>query len=137
MESSITAVGHQNILATHKSTIELTKEDFLTHTGDCIIGVRADKACADLPDRFKELLKLGRKVKITLECGGLKEVITARGDPRLTFESPTAMIIRKSDFVCGRTLCVRADKAAADLNRKLIEELKKGGRLTAALEVLE
>ena len=47
------------------------------------------------------------------------------------------MIIRKSDYVCGRTLAVRADKAAADLNRNLIEEMKKGGQLTATLKILD
>ena len=134
---SISSFGHPNISATHKTTIELTREDFLTHTGDCIIGVKADKACADLPKKFKELLKLGRRLRITLECNGFKETITARGDPRLTFTDEHRMIIRKSDFVCGKTLCVRADKAAADLNRDLIEELKKGGRLSATLEVLD
>jgi uncharacterized protein len=133
----IIALGHKNILSTHKTTTELTKEDFLTHTGDCIIGVNADKACVDLPEKYKELLKLGRKVRLTLECNGFKDVITARGDPRLTLESRVSLVIRKSDFVCGRTLCVRADKAAADLDRGLIEELKKGGRLTATLEVLD
>jgi hypothetical protein len=131
----VKALGHPNILATHKTTIEIIEEDFLTREGDCIIGVRADKGLADLDEGFKELLRLGRKITITLECNGFKEVVRARGDPRLTFESPTSMIIRKSDYVCGRTLCVRADKAAADLDRRLIEELKKGGRLTATLEV--
>jgi hypothetical protein len=133
---SILAFGHHNVSATHRTTIELTKEDFLTHTGDCIIGVRGDKACSDLPEKFKELLKLGRKVKITLECNGFKDIITARGDPRLTLESPTSLVIRKSDYVCGRTLAVRADKAAADLDRKLIESLRNGGRLVTKLEFL-
>jgi hypothetical protein len=39
----INAVGHPNVLATHEKTIEITKEDFLTPTGDCIIGINADK----------------------------------------------------------------------------------------------
>jgi len=133
--SLIRAFGHPNILATHRTTIEITKERPLTQEGDCIIGVGADKGLADLDEGFKELLKLGRKIVITLECNGFKEVVRARGDPRLTFESQTSMIIRKSDYACGRTLCVHADKAAADLDRRLVEELKKGGLLTATLEV--
>lgn len=135
IDTIVKAFGHRNLLATHKTTIELTREDFLTKEGDCIIGVRADKAAANLDKRFKELLKLGKKITVTLECNGFKDKVTAYGDPRLTFTDRTSMIIRKSDYACGRTLAVRADKAAADLNRNLIEELKKGGRLTATLEV--
>ena len=34
------------------------------------------------------------------------------------------MVIRKSDYVCERTLAVGADKAANDLSRALVEKLK-------------
>ena len=34
------------------------------------------------------------------------------------------MIIRKSDYTCPRTLMINANKAAKDLSRELIEELK-------------
>ena len=134
--SRIIAYGHPNILAAHKTTIELTREDFLNKTGDCIIGVRADTSLADLDNGFKELLRRGKRIRISLECNGLKDVITARGDPRLTFKDKTSMVIRKSDYICDRTLCVRADKAAKDLDRNLIEELRKGGELHADLEIL-
>lgn len=132
----ISASGHPNILATHKTTIEWTREAFLNTTGDCIIGIKADKGLKDIDEGLKEHLKLAKKIRITLECGGLKDFILARGDPRLTFESPTTMIVRKSDYVCDRTLAVKADKAAADLDRKLVEELKKGGTLKITLEAV-
>lgn len=136
MKIQITAYGHPNVLATHEKTIELTRQDFLNLTGDCIVGIRADKSLADLGDGFKESLKLGKKVNILLECNGVKDVMTARGDPRLTFTDRTSMVIRKSSYVCGRTLAVRANKAAIDLDRKLIEELRKGGVLHVDLEAL-
>jgi len=134
--SRIIAYGHPNILAAHRTTIELTREDFLNKTGDCIIGVRADKSLADLDNGFKEFLKQGKRIRISLECNGVTDKIIARGDPRLTFKDKTSMVIRKSDYVCGRTLCVRADKAAKDLDRRLVEELKKGGELHVDLEIL-
>jgi len=137
MNLKIVSSGHLNLSATHKTTLEWTTEDFLNKTGHCIVGIKADKSFADLPKQFKELLKQGKELKITLECGGFKDVVTGYGDPRLTFIDPHCMIIRKSDYVCGRTLAVCADKAAADLNRNLIEEMKKGGQLTATLKILD
>ncbi|HIP75502.1 MAG TPA: DUF371 domain-containing protein, partial [Thermococcus paralvinellae] len=43
MREIIHCYGHENIKATHKSTLEITKEDFLTPRGDCIICIKADK----------------------------------------------------------------------------------------------
>jgi hypothetical protein len=34
------------------------------------------------------------------------------------------MVIRKSDYVCNRTLAVRADKAAKDFSRTLAKKLQ-------------
>ena len=42
MSYSFTAYGHKNILATHKTTIEFTKDKELSLKGNCIVGVRAD-----------------------------------------------------------------------------------------------
>ena len=41
---TLEAYGHRNIRATHRSTFELTKDDYLTHRGDCIIVLRLLKA---------------------------------------------------------------------------------------------
>jgi len=49
--------------------------------------------------------------------------VKARGSPRLLFTHATDLVVRKSDYVCGRTLAIRADKAAKDLSRKLIEKI--------------
>ena len=37
---------------------------------------------------------------------------------------PTDMVVRKSGYICGRTLAINADKAACDLSRALVEKLK-------------
>ena len=52
----IFAQGHENILGTHKTTLEFTKDKHLTKKGDCIVAVAADKALADLSAEFKENL---------------------------------------------------------------------------------
>jgi len=134
----IFARGHENIQATHKTTFEITKEPILTKRGDCIIAVEAMKGAADLPLEFKEAArKKGARITITIEAGELKEVVRVRGSPRLLFTHPTDLVVRKSDYVCGRTLAIGADKAASDLSRKLIEKIQDSSqriRITLAVE---
>jgi len=117
--------GHENIQATHKTTLEFTKETHLSKKGDCIVTVAADKALADLTAEFKEKLrKPHAKLTITIEVDGISEQVNARGSPQLILTHLTDMVIRKSDYVCSRTLAVHADKAAQDLSRDFVEKLK-------------
>ncbi len=117
--------GHKNIQATHKTTFELTKDGGLSKKGDCIVSVGGDKALADLTSEFKEKLRKPQsKLIITIEADGITDSVIAKGSPRLILTHPTDMVIRKSDYVCSRTLAVHADKAAQDLSRDLVEKLK-------------
>jgi hypothetical protein len=121
----IFAYGHENIQATHKSTLEITKEAELSKKGDCIIAVSADKGIADLSLEFKESLrKKNAKITMLVEAGELVEVVNAFGSPRLILTHPTDMVVRKSSYVCSRTLAIQADKVAWDLSRKLVEKLR-------------
>nr|NIU39005.1 DUF371 domain-containing protein [Candidatus Bathyarchaeota archaeon] len=122
---AIFAHGHENIQATHETTLEITKEPTLTKRGDCIIAVEATNGAADLPLEFKEAArKKGAQITITIEAGELKEIVRAKGSPRLLFTHPTDLVVRKTDYVCGRTLAIAADKAASDLSRKLVEKIQ-------------
>ena len=122
---AIVGYGHKNIQATHKTTFEFTKDTHLSKKGDCIVAVAADKALADLSAEFKEkLLKPHAKLVILIEAGGIIEQVNAHGSPRLILTHPTDMVVRKSDYVCSRTLAVHADKAAQDLPKALVEKLK-------------
>jgi hypothetical protein len=121
----IDAFGHENILSTHKTTFEITKETHLTKRGNCIIAVKATKGATDLSNEFKRAArKENVKMTITIEADVVKEVVNAQGSPHLLFTHPTDLVIRKSDYVCGRTLAVKADKASCDFSRQLIEKLK-------------
>jgi len=121
----ITARGHENIQGTHKTTFEFTKDLELTKRGDCIIAVSADKAVVDLNPSFKEALrKENARLSILIAAGEVRELVRASGSRRLRLTHPTDMVIRKSEFVCDRTLAIRADKAASDLSRDLVEKLK-------------
>ena len=134
----IFARGHENIQAAHRTTFEITKEPILTKRGDCIIAVEATKGAADLPFEFKEAArKKGAQITITIEAGELREIVRTKGSPRLLFTHPMDLVVRKTDYVCGRTVAIRADKAASDLSRKLVEKIKDSNqriRITLAVE---
>jgi hypothetical protein len=121
----IFAQGHKNIRATHKTTLEFTTDRHLTKKGDCIIALAANKASADLSAAFKKNLRNSQAHLILLiEAGGISEQVEAQGDSKLILANSTDMVIRKSGYICNRTLAVHADKAAQDLSRNLVEKLK-------------
>ena len=121
----IRARGHQNVRSTNKTTFEITKEAFLTKRGDCILAVSATKGASELHTKFRETARnQNARITIIIEADAEKEVVEAWGSPLLTFTHPTDLVVRKSDYVCGRTLAIRADKAACDLSRRLVERLQ-------------
>jgi hypothetical protein len=122
---NIVAFGHENIQAVHPSTLMFTKEKHLSKTGDCVVGVAADKAVADLNQTFKDAFrKPNAKLTIIIEVGGLSEQINASCSPKLILTHPTDIVIRKSEYISDRTLAIRADKSSNDLPRELVEKLK-------------
>jgi len=121
----IDAYGHGNILSTHEKTLEITRESILTKRGDCVIATRASKGAADLHSEFKKAARReGARITINIEADDVRETVRAFGSRRLSFTHPTDVVVRKSDFVCGRTIAIKADKAAADLSKKLVEKLQ-------------
>jgi len=125
LKEIILAKGHENILAVHPTTLEFTKADSLSRRGDCVIAVSADKAMPDLSAEFKERLSRENSLlNILIAAGGIVETVNASGSTHLMLAHPTEMVVRKSSYVCCRTLAVQADKAAANLSRDLIRKLK-------------
>jgi hypothetical protein len=124
-KENIVAFGHENIQASHKTTLMFTKEKHASNTGDCIAAVTADKALLDLTQTFKDnLRKSNAKLTIIIEAGGFVEQINASGSPKLILTHPTDMVIRKSSYISDRTLAIDADKSSNDLSRELVEKLK-------------
>jgi hypothetical protein len=117
--------GHPLIKATHRTTLEITKEEGLSSRGDCIIGVKANKSCWDLDSRLKMLMSNEIPVRITIQVGNLSFDINAMGNPSLTLTDKKDVVIRKSDYICSRTLAIRSDKAAIDVPRCMILMLKR------------
>jgi hypothetical protein len=121
----VLAHGHENIQATHPSTLMFTKEKHVSKTGDCIIAVAADKAVADLSRELREKLKKpNAKLTIKIEADGLTQQINASGSSKLVLTNHTDMVIRRGDYVSDRTLAIHADKSSNDLPREFVEKLK-------------
>ena len=128
MYEEIRFYGHKNVRALHRNTLEITKDEHISVRGDCIIGVRADKACMDIDDRLKDMLRRSAKLMIRIIVGNSEWCIGCRGDPRLILTDERSMVIRRSDYVCPRTLAVRCDAAASDMPRDMVDMLKQGSQ---------
>jgi hypothetical protein len=122
MEILITAAGHKNVMAKHRTTIEITKECHLTPAGDCIVAVAASKGFLDITEDEKEVLRRGR-VTVEISCGTSSWSVSGRGSPSLEMTHPTDMVIRKSAYCCPRTLMIHADSAACDMPKELVAAL--------------
>lgn len=121
----LTARGHESILATHRSTFEITTDAHLTQRGNCVVAVAADKGVRELSDELKRVLrKTSSKLTIVLQAGQEREVVEASGTPELALSHPRDIVVRKSSFVCNRTLAVKANKVAKDFSRKFVKQLR-------------
>ena len=133
------ACGHPNIMATHPTTLEITKEVSLTKMGNCIVAVDATKGLIDLSQDFKNACMNDRsRILVELHVASMVERVAGRGSHLLTLEDEEELVIRKSTYVSNRTLMINADKAASDLRRQFIQRLKSTSadvyvRLTACL----
>ncbi len=117
--------GHANIRSLHPKTIEITTEPHLTVNGDCIIGVRASSGCNDLPEKMKTLLRDSKStVRCSIRVKDFSFKITGRGDERLALTNPHDIVIRKSSFVCPRTLATNCDAASDQVPRDMVRALQ-------------
>lgn len=125
MQYEINFSGHINVTSLHQKTIEITKEKSLGPNGDCIIGVNASAGCNDIPQNIKKLLKNpDSKVTITITVGSSSFEILGSGHSELLLTDPDDIVIRKSDFICPRTLAIKCNYAADSIPRNLINNLK-------------
>jgi uncharacterized protein len=126
VQDEIIFYGHPNVRSTHKKTIEITKAPTLSLKGDCILGVNANKACRDLNPTLKRLLQQADLVvKIEIEVRDLSFAIDARSNSRLSLLNHHDIVIRKSDFVCPRTVAITCNKASSDIPSDIVQLLRK------------
>lgn len=132
----VKARGHKLVKATHRSTLEITRDSYLTERGDCIIGIMADKAAFNLSHSVKSALcKPHSRLLMLLYSNGTIDYILAEGAPDLSFEDRRRIVVRKSSYVEPSTIAINASKSARDLDRELVESLKRGNELLAFLVV--
>jgi hypothetical protein len=132
---TIHAKGHRNVLATHKTTLQITKEDHISKRADCIVAVSSDKSLRDLASDIRTALSTNAaRIRLTIKAGHMSEVITGFGSAALSLSDSDDMVVRKSGFVSGRTLMIGADKAARDLDRAFVDKLKTSEDITITIE---
>ena len=120
MKFKFNCYGHENILSTHRNTLEFTKDDFLTKTGDCIIGINADFDYNALVNFVKDYN--GRIIDAKIYVGSFTDNFSFQLNQ--DFSDEREIVIRKSEFKSERTLGNCATKAAIDINRELVSRLK-------------
>lgn len=117
--------GHPNVQSLHARTIEITKDKDLTLNGDCIIGVNANKACRDLDQGIKKRIK---KKDSLIEIGLIVEpysfTIKGFGDDKLLLTNEDDIVLRKSKFICDRTLSINCNTSSLEIPREIINSLK-------------
>ncbi len=130
------ARGHPNITGTHRSTFEVTRDSEVSTSGDCIIAAGADKGAASLSEAFKKAAASDDAfITCTIEAGGVKDTVTGWGSKAMTFTVEDSLVFRVSDYVCGRTVMVHADKPAARLDRRLVRALAEGNKALIELYI--
>jgi len=112
------ARGHPNLLATHKNTLEFTKDKDLSVNGDCIVGIDADFSLAEL----KRLAQKHNTLKMIITAGKNSDWLTFKANK--DFSSNHELVLRLSEFPSDRTYGFRSTKSAKMIDRKLVDKLK-------------
>lgn len=121
----MTFIGHRNIRCLHNKTIEITKAVSVSTRGDCIAGVSASKACNDFDKEFKaRFSESGRKVNLEIKVDEQTFRMHGFTDQRLTLSHDHDIVMRRSNYVCPRTLCVLCNKASFDIPREVVLKLQ-------------
>lgn len=125
MKFEIEFFGHENVRSLHQKTIEITKEQNLTPSGDCIIGVNASNACNDIPDKIKEKIRdPTSKIKFSILVNEHIFEINGSGHKELDLSHHEDIVIRKSNFICPRTMAIQCDQASDSIPRQMVKLLQ-------------
>ncbi|NPA96132.1 MAG: DUF371 domain-containing protein [Crenarchaeota archaeon] len=133
----IVARGSTVVRALHRTTFEITRDSYLTPRGDCIIAIGSNKGARDLSPEVRASIASDRAIVVVeLVCNGVRDTVVCRGSSKLRLSDSRRIVVRRSRYVDGSTLCVESNKAARDLKRELVTELQRGGVLVAKVFVL-
>jgi len=127
--------GHENIRATHPTTLAITRDVKIGRAGDCFILVSADKSPRTLSEDFKNAARSRVRINVKIIVRGLEDEFYCYGDPALTFRDDYTMVFRKSSYICDKTVGIRSNKSAIDIDRRIIEKLREGAEATVELRI--
>jgi hypothetical protein len=127
--------GHRNIRATHPTTLAITIDPEVKRSGNCFLMVSADKSPRTLSEDFKNVARNPVKIDVEVIVEGLVDGFYCYGDPTLSFRDDRTMVFRKSSYVCDKTVGIRSSKGARDIDRSLVEKLKKGSEAMVKLKI--
>lgn len=130
--------GHENILGTHRNTLEVTKESEISKRADCIIGVSASAACADLNAKLIDHIRANGRLEFVIKVAEYSFQFSGIGSEELLLTDPREIVLRRSGFASPRTLAVHCDAAAIDVPRDMVRLLQnpknKGSIEAVAIE---
>jgi hypothetical protein len=87
--------------------------------------VKANKGAGDLNSEFRRLMrKKSSRLTITFHVADEEETVFALGHSKLPLSHSSSLVVRKSHFICKRTLAIEANKAAGDFSRSFVEKLR-------------
>ncbi|MDO5849350.1 MAG: DUF371 domain-containing protein [Methanobrevibacter sp.] len=133
----ITTKGHKNVTSNHKSTFEITTDPEIGPTADCIIGVAMDKTMNNFSEEFKsKIANPSTEIHVILDTENGHDEIVGYGHEDLDLTHQSDIVCRKSDYVCNRTLMINADKAAKDLDKNLIDDLKQEKEMKVIIKLV-
>ena len=70
---------------------------------------------------------------ILLKAGDVVDFVVGMGDPRLALLNDRKIIVRRSTHIDDATIAIRSCKSARDLDRGLVEELRRGANLEVTI----
>ena len=121
LQDEISFYGHPNIISSHPTTMEITKDTHLTRRGNCIVGVCASKACSHLRQNIRSnLCKDEGVVKIELIVEPYSFSIFGSSSSKLILSHHHDIVIRKSSYVDSRTLSIQCNMSSLDVPRSII-----------------
>ncbi len=120
----VRSFGHANVLSTHPTTIEITKEKFLTKRGNCIISVGSNKSVQDYSPELKDAIRQSKKILVKLQAGPHTDEFMGYGHENLSLSNEVSMVFRVSTFLSDRTALILCSKASHQLNPDLVAYLQ-------------
>jgi len=87
--------------------------------------VKADKACSDIQADIKQKLRTNNAyIEFELIVEPYAISIWGLGNSQLRLDHKYDIVMRKSNYICGRTICLKSSSAAIDIPRKIVDLLR-------------